>query len=438
MRLPAPLLHAVAAAALFMAGRRLFDGRTGLRAAAVYLLMPGVALSSQVIATDAPLLAGLGLAVWALAALWRRGPGGGGLGAAAAAGAALGAATLSKYAALYVVAGLLIHAAVDGEGRRRLWTPARAAAAAGAFLMVLSPNLLWNALHGFQTVAHTAADADLGEDTRAGGPHLAGAAAFLLQQFGVFGPGPFTALLGAGALWAARRAEARDRWLLHLAAPALVVVLAEALAARANANWAGAAYAAGALLAARAPAWGPRWGAALRASLWAQAALAGAFALAMVRPDLVQAAGLGNSLKRAQGWAATAEAARRWRDGAGVGGAVTALAVDDRFVFNALAYYGRDWVAAPGAPPLRMWVRERRPRNQAETTAPLTPALGGRVAFLSTDYPRETRADFGAVAAQETVDVPLSRGRVRRLSLFVGERFAPRPRDPVTGRPTPP
>ena len=439
VRLPAPVLHAVAAAALFAAGRRLFDARTGLRAAAVYLLMPGIALSSQVIATDAPLLAGLGLALWALATLWARGPGAPGAWLAAAAGAALGAATLSKYAALYAVAGLLIHALVDAEGRRRLWTPARAAAVAGAFLLVLAPNLLWNALHGFQTVAHTAADADLGDEARAGaGLHLAGAAGFLLAQFGVFGAAPFAALLAATVLWASRRAPARERWLLHLTAPALAVVTAEALAARANANWAGAAYAAGALLAARAPAWNAGWGTALRASLAVQAGVAVAFSLAMVRPSLVETAGLGNSLKRAQGWAATADAARRWRDAAAARGPVTALAVDDRFAFNALAYYGRDWIAAPGAPPLRMWVRERRPRNQAETTAPLTAREGGRVAFVSLDYPEEARADFARVGAQLSASAPLGRRRTRPLSLFVGEGFAPRPRDPVTGRPTPP
>ncbi len=439
VRLPAPLLHALAATALWRAGRRLFDARTGLTAAAVYLLMPGVALSSQVIATDAPLLASLSLALWALAALWERGPERAGAGLAAAAGAALGAAALSKYAALYAVAGLLIHAAVDGEGRRRLWTPGRAATTAAAFLLVLAPNLVWNALHGFQTVAHTAADADLGEDGRTGrAPHLVGAAGFLLGQCGVFGPAPFAAVAAAVGLWAGRRLEARDRWLLQLTLPALAVVTAEALAARANANWAGAAYASGSLLAARAPAWGPRWGRAMAASLAGQAGLALAFSLAMVRPSLVEAAGLGNSLKRNEGWAATAQAARRWRDAAAAGGAVTALAVDDRFVFNALAYYGRDWIAAPHAPPLRMWVRERRPRNQAETTAPLTPALGARVAFVGADYPAETRADFRRLGAQAFVRTPLGGGRTRPLSLFVGEGFAPRPRDAVTGRPTPP
>ena len=444
VRAPAPLFHAGAAAALLMAGRALFDARTGLWAAAVYLLMPGVALSSQVIATDAPLLFFLALAVWPLAALWRRGSaedgaGEGGAGLAAAAGAALGAAVLSKYAALYIVGGLLLHALLDREGRRRLWTPSRAGAAAAAFLVVLAPNLAWNALHGFQTVAHTAADADLGEEARAArGLHPLGAVQFLLSQAGVFGPAPFAALVGACGLALARRADARDRWLLCLTLPAIAVVSVEAVAARANANWAGAAYAAGALLAARAPAWGGRWRPWLQASLAGQAGVVVAFSLAMLQPAWVETAGLGNTLKRAQGWRATADRVHAWRDAAQAGGPVTAVAVDDRFVFNALAYYGRAWIAVPGAPPLRMWVREARPHNQAETTAPLTAASGGRTAFLSTAYPDETRADFRRVTTQEASGVALGRTRVRPLLLFVGEGFAPRPRDPLSGRPTPP
>ena len=439
VRLPAPLFHAVAAAGLAMAARTLFDARTAVLAAAVYLLMPGVALSSQVIATDAPLLAFLGLAIWALAALWRR-ERPGGLALAAAAGAALGAATLSKYAAFYAVGGLLLHAALDREGRTRLWTPARAAAAAAAFAVVLAPNLVWNALHGFQTVAHTAADADLGEEARAGrGLHPLGGLEFLGGQFGVFGPAPFAALAAAVGLVALRRADARDRWLLSLTLPAIAVVLVEAVVARANANWAGAAYAAGSVLAARAPAWSPRWRPVLFASLVLQGCVAAAFSLAMLRPDLAERAGLGNSFKRAQGWRTTAALARDWRDRAATAGPVSALAVDDRFTFNALAYYGRGWIAAPAAAPLRMWLLDARPHTQAETVAPLGGGDGARVAFLSDAFPDETRADFARVGAQTQVDVPLGGGaRRRRLTLFVGEGFRPRPRDPATGRPTAP
>ena len=66
VRLSAPLLHGAAALALSRAGARFYDARTGFWTAALYLLMPGVALSSVVIATDAPLLLFLSLALWSL------------------------------------------------------------------------------------------------------------------------------------------------------------------------------------------------------------------------------------------------------------------------------------------------------------------------------------------------------------------------------------
>src|SRR6185437_3049487 len=77
---------------------------------------------------------------------------------AAGVGAALGLAFLSKYAAVYGLIGIGLHLAVSRAARRG-WTPAAAALALGAFLVVLSPNLAWNATHGFATVQHTAADA---------------------------------------------------------------------------------------------------------------------------------------------------------------------------------------------------------------------------------------------------------------------------------------
>ena len=69
VRLPAPLLHAATALALFAAGRRLYDARVGLLACVLWLLTPAVALSSAFIATDAPFMLGLALSLWAYAAL---------------------------------------------------------------------------------------------------------------------------------------------------------------------------------------------------------------------------------------------------------------------------------------------------------------------------------------------------------------------------------
>jgi 4-amino-4-deoxy-L-arabinose transferase-like glycosyltransferase len=69
VRFSALWLHAGAALALYGVGRRLYDGWTGFWAATLYSLMPGVQLSAAVIATDAPLLLCLSLALLAYVTL---------------------------------------------------------------------------------------------------------------------------------------------------------------------------------------------------------------------------------------------------------------------------------------------------------------------------------------------------------------------------------
>jgi 4-amino-4-deoxy-L-arabinose transferase-like glycosyltransferase len=179
IRFFAPILHGVAAYFLFLLGRRAFDNRIGAWAAAIYLLMPGVWLSSTIMSTDAVLLPAWAAALYFLWRL-REQPN---LASGAMAGAAIGLAMLGKYAALYLFVGAGLAALFDRDMRKAILSLAGVAAAAGA-LLVLSPNLIWNAANGFATVSHTADNANLSE---AGfNPlHVFG---FIGDQMAVFGP----------------------------------------------------------------------------------------------------------------------------------------------------------------------------------------------------------------------------------------------------------
>ena len=429
VRLSAAFFHALATLVIFAVGRRLYDSATGFWAAVLYALMPGVQLSSLVIATDAPLLMFYALALLAYARFlehghWRW---------AAALGLAVGAAFLAKYAAVYALIGLGLHWVLSKEARAR-WTLPTALAAAAAFVLVLAPNIVWNLQHGLATVQHTAANA--GWEGRLFNPGKLGE--FVGSQFGVFGPLPFAVLIGgAGLLIARRRLQPADMMLLCFVLPPLLIVAAQAFINRANANWSGAGYVAGAVLVA---AWLARW----RAKRWLiangafQAVLAALFLVMVVWPPIADRIGAGNSFKRVKGWEAmTGSLTARARQEPGL----TAVAVDDRFLFNAAAYYGRRAWAEPSFPPLVMWVREAHPLNQAETERPLTVANGGRVlaASLIDAFRAEFKADFGATSGREIVSVTLDGDRrKRRMEVFLGEGFAPRPRDPASGLPTPP
>jgi len=436
VRLSAPLLHFGTALLLWATGRRWFNDATGALAALVYSFMPAVVLSSAIISTDAPLLFFLALSLYVYVR-FLEGPPTARVKTALALGAVFGLAFLSKYACLYFLIGAAAHALLAPRVRRT-WSWLSLAAFGIAFALVISPNLYWNAHHGFQTVSHTADNANW----HAG--HLFNPDSlfrFLRDQFGVFGPAPFVILLLAAAGLFIRPLLPRtpeghldDRLLglITLSLPPLIFVTLQALLSRANANWAASAYAPASLLVAACLSQGmarhplARWG--VRLSAVFQVIILIVFMLAAVSPALTHSFGLDNVFKRARGWQSTTYAVI---DQARSGPPPSAIAVDNRNVYNALAYYGRDWFAANPDVPLKAWVREAHPKSQAETETPLTPASGNHVLFLSyvRHFEPEIRADFARSDPARSLKITLDRKRTRDFSLFYAHGFQPVPRD---------
>lgn len=434
VRLPATLFQAGATLLVFAIARRLYNERTALGSAALYALTPAIQLSAAVIATDAPLLFFLGLTIWTYVSL-EGATGRRRLWLSAGLGAALGLAFLSKYAAVYAVIGLVLHAAVSREGRAR-WTPAGLTAALLTLGAVLAPNLAWNATHGFETLHHTAANAAWGGAQMF---NIAELGLFLLTQFAIFGPIPFAVLIGGGALLAwRRRLQAADALLLCFIAPPLLIVSVQAFISRANANWSGASYLPGAILVA---AWLMRWRARrlLTATLLFQAALAACFLVFVLSPKIAETAGAANSFKRAKGWSQTTQLILRRAEVEQAQG-LSAIAVNNRFLFYAMSYYGRAELGQPGFPPLRAWLLTTAPQNQSEASAALTPEDGSRVLAVAYEgnYEPQMAADFTRVLGREIDSVWLDRKHRRRLVLFIGTDFKPQPRTVRPGRSTPP
>ncbi|MGF1553649.1 MAG: glycosyltransferase family 39 protein [Paracoccaceae bacterium] len=239
LRAGAVVAHAVVALALYALGRKLFDPATGFWAAVAYTAAPGVSVSAMVMSTD-PVM----MAFWALALVaWIRAAESGRDRDWALTGALVGLGALAKYTMLALPAGMLGYALFSARGRD--WRGAGIAAGAG--LVVLAPNLWWNATNGFATVTHVAEDADPGE----GYGNIGAFLEFFGSQFGVIGPIVFLAILAA--FW--RRRDWAGDWRMRLlawqAGTLLFAMLALAYATRAQPNWAAPAYVAGSLLAAR-------------------------------------------------------------------------------------------------------------------------------------------------------------------------------------------
>ncbi|MFT4091657.1 MAG: glycosyltransferase family 39 protein [Asticcacaulis sp.] len=435
VRLSAPFLHFGTALLLWATGRRWFDDATGALAALVYSLMPAVVLSSAIISTDAPLLFFLALSLY-IYARFLEGPSDARVKTALALGVAFGLAFLSKYACLYFLIGASAHALLAPRVRKS-WSWLSLAAFVVAFLLVISPNLIWNATHGFQTVSHTADNANWQANRMFNADSLF---TFVRDQFGVFGPAPFVILLIAAAglfikplLPKDANGKINDRilGLIVLSLPPLIFVTVQAFLSRAHANWAASAYVPASLLVAAllhqglARRWWVKWGVGL--SAFFQISVLIIFMLAAISPTLTHAFGLDNVFKRARGWEATTFATL---EQATTGPRPTAIAVDNRNIYNALAYYGRDWFAANPDVPLKAWVREAQPKSQAETETPLTEANGGNVLFLSYvgHFEPEIRADFATSTPSRSLKIALDHKRTRDFRLFYGQDFHPVPR----------
>lgn len=423
VRLAAPFAHALTATGLYLLGRSMFGGWAGFWAGFLWLTIPGVLFSSNIISTDPLMLPSwaLGLyAFWRLtvtrAWIW-----------AVLVGAAIGLGLQAKYAMLYFPVGMALAAWWVKPVREALsgwrWAPIALIA-----LLIISPNIVWNALNGFVTASHTAENLDLNSPRFFNLDELF---EFEIGQALLIGPLIFAALFAL--FWRAIRRSAsltdEDKFLLAFVLPAFVVVSTIAFVTRANANWAVVCYVgaitwvAGRFIASKMS----------RRFLAAAAALNIAFGAAIVAaPFAPDFSAQFKNVRASLRWEETAREIAL-RAAAQPGEApFTAVLVDDRATYFELAYYWRHARRA-GAPlpPVRMWLLHGYARNSAESIDPMRAEESGRVLVVhsSRDYVPFVAADFSNFRRVERLTVPLGGEYNRELEISVAEGFQPAPRD---------
>lgn len=413
VRLAAPLLHLGAAGALFALARRLYGPGAGWWAGVGWLLIPGVWLSASLITTDALLLPAWACALyvawrWIETRSWAW---------AAGTGALIGVGMLAKYAMLFFPAGLALAALVSADVRRAVLAPQTLAAIAVA-AAVVAPNLWWNATHNFETLSHTAANADWKGDLF----NLDQLAAFVGDQFAVAGVMAGALIVSLVAVARHRGAfDGRARFLVAMLAPPLVFMIVQALISRAHGNWAATAYPAaivfiaGQLAGSRLLRWGTGAHAALYALFLALALNPGA----AYRAPLVGRA-IENGLKRMNAWDRTAAAVAAEAQQ----GRYTAVLVDHRHMYCELAYHWRD---RRDLPPLRMYVLRDAAGNQAEAAAPMRAALGAHVlvVHMSPRYEHFVAGDFHSFHTFRRIEIPLGPHKTRAIAFSEASGFAP-------------
>lgn len=188
VRFPVPWFHGATALILGALAARLFGARAAMWVSVSYVTLPIVAVGSALISTDtilAPFFAAGLLFYFKLAESGRKGD-------ALIAGAMIGLAFMAKYAAVYFLLGAGL-AAVFVPGFRISWSNALIFLA--AFLLVISPNVIWNLSHDLTTVQHTLDNVDWVRDSsKTRGLNLRSLAEFTGSQFLAVGPVIFVAL----------------------------------------------------------------------------------------------------------------------------------------------------------------------------------------------------------------------------------------------------
>lgn len=437
--------------------------RTGMVAGALFISMPMVGLMGMFASTDAPLILCWTLAAWALwrAQVTNR------LQYWVLLGIVTGIGLLGKYTmAAFALTAIWTLWGVHGP-RRGLLRPGPWLAAIIAGLLLL-PNLMWNANHGFPTLHHTAELTT--QSHRSGG--IVPALTFLAGQVLMLGPIAFLAGLwlvrrtpapsvpGSNSQWGAssqmmppsqwvqsmpmsnpptqgasvvegdtqRRAPAKHsayylasvssyRFLWALSVPLELIAVVQALYADAHVNWAAPSMVGFALLLASRLSAPLIPLAAPRPTRWLTVVLATNVLLTGVALQLRDIAGPTlpsrlDALVRVRGWdEAFAQLAPTLKDPV-----VTGLPVltDSRLLITQAAYHWRH-----ANPQTWMWNPQGQRNDHYQMTRSLPNKIGADVLLLTqNDNPTEITQRFAIVRKLQSVSVDVGPDRKLELHLF--------------------
>ncbi len=402
VRAPSALFYAGTALVGYWIAHHLYGARTAFWAGLCIAFGTGVAFSSRIISTDVPLMF-----FWAVALLayfqmldrrvwpwW------------IILGLALGFGLLAKYAMIYFLLGALAAALVDARARTIWRTPALwSSLVLGSLIM--TPNIVWNATHGYATFRHTWGNA-IGQ-----GLHIdpLGALEFIAGQFGVCGPIILATVLFI-FVWRTKFPLAQaDRILLAFAVPLLTLITALALIAGAEANWAAPSALGLTIVAAAMLVRHNRRGwlvVSIAIGLITQVTLAvtDAFADRLSVPFLAQP----DIYHRTLGWKAMAS---RVRQEAAANG-IRTIAANQNDVTASLLYYLRDdkWRIVS-------WPNQTKPSTQFDIDRPLTAAAPEPILFVSSRCYLYSLTDYYArVERVASDDVPTGPHSTRHFCMF--------------------
>ena len=237
LRISSPILHSISAFFIGLTCKNFTRNHSAcFIAASIWILVPGISLSSGFISTDVPLLFFTSILLWSFShilfiknnklyylifCL------------------ALALGFLSKYAIIYFVISLILAVMVEKNifiQIKNNFSLSYLFAIFFVFFLLVFNHLQWNYNNSFITAQHTFANANINGE----GSGLKSLIKFFLEQFIVFGPLTLVFLLTT--LYKYNKLSTEERTLIFLSFIPILLVMFQAFISRAHANWAAIAY----------------------------------------------------------------------------------------------------------------------------------------------------------------------------------------------------
>ncbi|AFX98385.1 hypothetical protein A1OE_183 [Candidatus Endolissoclinum faulkneri L2] len=377
VRVLSPILHAGTALALFWLGKVVADNRVAMWSTIIWITLPSVGFSSLIFSTDVPLLF-----CWTLAIIFYRYLLNNRAWAfAIATGWSIGIGMLAQYDMVYIFFGIALQIILSPRDRWILFN-LRGLMVILLTLLIIFPNIYWNATKHFPIIAHIGDDANL-NNTPSQKFHVSYSFQFIIEQIGVFGPISFIIFAWRIILCIRARLTQEEQFLLSFAIPPLVISTIQAFLFQANAKWAITTYPTATILVAL-------WLVSL-SRRWVNYLLiiphlfvSVALSIILASWPKIRISFIDQYFLRLTGWEQIAETSRLEI----ITNPDLPILMTDQISMSLLLYYMRDQLSIskshPGKRAVYIWDWNQHPDNQYELIASYIPTAKNRMLILST------------------------------------------------------
>jgi len=243
LRISSPFLYSLStlfiASTAFVLCETNTKNRAAILAGILWLLIPGISLSSALISTDVPMLFFSSVAIWSFVNFFYSKENTYDYFYLTALTISVALGFLSKYAILFLLLAFVIFFFFNINFRiqfKKKLSGKKLVIFTVFLLILVFPHIWWNIKNGFITLQHTIANVNVGAENY----NFYNVLIFFLEQFVVFGPINFLLFLFIISNY--KKLSEKEKMLSFVALVPILIILIQAFISRAHANWAAVSY----------------------------------------------------------------------------------------------------------------------------------------------------------------------------------------------------